>query len=111
MRPPRPTRYRATTSARTRRARLPSPTASTVSRLLRARRATTAAARNVISGNAGSGLFISGAANFVYGNFVGVDVTGNKALANVVGVNVEGTGNVIGGALAGQGNVISGNVS
>jgi hypothetical protein len=75
---------------------------------------TTAQARNVISGNtAALGVYLLGPDNFVEGNYLGVDITGNTALPNVAGVAVGSTGNVIGGLTAtpgtGAGNVISGN--
>ena len=40
---------------------------------------TTAAARNVISGNLGRGVDLAGPSNFVLGNYIGVDITGNAA--------------------------------
>lgn len=75
---------------------------------------TSAAARNVISGNSGDGLLIEDAAstgNLVQGNFIGLNSAGSMAIANTGrGVNVfEGAGNAIGGTAAGAGNVISGN--
>lgn len=64
---------------------------------------------DVISGNSGAGVAIGGTAptgNVVRGNFIGVDSTGIKALANNLGVTVtNGTGNVI------AGDVVSGNSS
>ena len=79
---------------------------------------TTAAARNIISGNAVSGVVLqegtlsSAGANLVQGNYIGVDVTGTVALPNgKQGVSVSSMGNVIGGTTAGAGNVISGNGS
>ena len=84
---------------------------------------TTAAARNVISGNGGNGVLIENAVNFygltaaaadnlVEGNYIGSNAAGKAQLANVGdGVVIEGgaTGNTIGGTVAGTGNVISGN--
>ncbi len=73
---------------------------------------TTAAARNVISGNAGSGivLFGPGASTTIQGNIIGLDVTGTARLGNVSqGIVVESANNVIGGDVAAAGNVISGN--
>ena len=75
---------------------------------------TTSAARNVISGNSGSGIELSGSAsgNFIQGNYIGPNATGSSATANGgEGINLHGSsaGNVIGGAAAGAGNVISGN--
>ena len=80
---------------------------------------TVAAARNVISGNTGGAsgvggvhLSLSGSGNVIEGNFVGTDVTGTEALANVGdGVSTAGSaaGVTIGGTVAGAGNVIAGN--
>ncbi len=72
------------------------------------------AARNVISGNDGSGLEISYAAatNFIQGNLIGTDPTGGSALANGgegIYMHDGASGNFIGGASAGDGNVISAN--
>jgi hypothetical protein len=73
---------------------------------------TTAAARNVISGNVSWGVLINFSASRVQvqGNYIGTDVTGNLALANSVGVGVATPNNTIGGTTAGAGNVISGNL-
>lgn len=75
---------------------------------------TTAAARNLLSGNMGQGVFIVGSAasgHQVYGNFIGVDVTGMSDLGNAgTGVGVSDSPmNKIGSTIAGAGNVISGN--
>jgi large repetitive protein len=87
---------------------------------------TTAAARNVISGNGTAGVFLyaGSTGNLVEGNFIGTDVTGTRALIPLgifPGVGVEialgASDNTIGGILAGArhiitarpGNVISGN--
>ena len=77
---------------------------------------TNAAQRNLISGNNRTyyddGIFIQGTySNAVYGNYIGVNVTGTAAIPNGKhGVNVQfGAGNLIGGPAAGQGNLISGN--
>ena len=74
---------------------------------------TTAAERNVISGNAWSGITINGDDNFVYGNYIGLNAAGTAAIANAGGSGVFLTStaerNFIGGLSAGQGNVISGN--
>jgi hypothetical protein len=74
---------------------------------------TTAAARNVISGN-GSGIIPNNGANgtVVQGNFIGTDVTGTADLGNVsFGVEATNTAsnNTIGGTTAGARSVISGN--
>jgi titin len=85
---------------------------------------TTAAARNLISGNGSFGfgnftgiLIAAGATgNLVQGNYIGTDVTGTKALGNTLGgVVIEGdfdrttSDNTIGGTAPGAGNLISGN--
>ena len=67
---------------------------------------TAAAARNVISGNGGHGLTISGAAgNSVINNFIGVAIGGKTALGNMLdGIFLNNaSGNLI------SGNVLSGN--
>lgn len=68
---------------------------------------TTAAVRNIISGNGNSGVRLEGnLGNMLQGNFIGTDVTGTSALGNTVdGVNLRfGTGfNTV------SGNVISAN--
>ncbi len=67
---------------------------------------TTAAARNVISGN-GTGID-PGLGDVIEGNYIGTDITGTKALANHNGVWL--TGDVtLGGTAPGDGNLISGN--
>ena len=74
---------------------------------------TTAAARNVLSGN-GEGVFIDASnANKIQGNFVGVSPTGAAAMPNTAaGIRVTGgaKNTVVGGTVAGSGNVISANV-
>jgi hypothetical protein len=69
---------------------------------------------NVISGNHGDGVDISGAqatGNQVTGNLIGTDKTGTKARGNFFyGVYIlDGSNNDIGGPAAGAGNVISAN--
>jgi len=71
------------------------------------------AARNVISGNNGTGVFVWGAAtgNTIAGNYIGVDVTGTVDLGNT-GRGIElnrAANNTIGGTAPGAGNVVSGN--
>ena len=75
---------------------------------------TSPGARNVISGNAQSGIYLFGSStrsNRVEGNYIGLDVTGTKRVANgFSGVWItNATANVIGSAATGGGNVISGN--
>ena len=77
---------------------------------------TTAADRNVISGNFYSGLILFGAGasgNEVYGNYIGVDASGTLDRGNTQeGIDLElGASNIIGGPGAGQRNIISGNGS
>ncbi len=79
----------------------------------------TPGARNVISGNTGSGVGVSGflndpstSGNFVQGNYIGTDVTGSAPLGNGGdGVFVGGHTNTIGGGNPGEGNVIAANLS
>ena len=76
---------------------------------------TTAAARNVISGNSTVGLAfgdVGTSGNVAEGNFIGTDPGGSNAVANgFAGVYLTGgaQNNTLGGAAAGAGNVISGN--
>jgi parallel beta-helix repeat protein len=76
---------------------------------------TTAAARNVISGNLGDGVTVFGAGgNVIEGNFIGTQANGTSPLANgQQGVDLtEGAANnTVGGAAAGAGNVIAFNGS
>jgi Ca2+-binding RTX toxin-like protein len=81
----------------------------------------TAAARNIISGNATDGIDLSGAgtsSNVVVGNYIGTGPTGTIAIANLdygVSIDTSASGNTIGGATlapgTGAGNVISGNAA
>jgi hypothetical protein len=79
---------------------------------------TTAAERNIISGNGvpsvqiGSGVEVNGSGVSVQGNYIGIDMTGTFAIPNNGdGVTVAGgaTNVTIGGTTAGAGNLISGN--
>jgi uncharacterized repeat protein (TIGR01451 family) len=80
---------------------------------------TNASQRNLISGNGRSqiyyisdGVLLSGCySNAVFGNYIGVNLTGTAAIPNGQhGVNVQfGGGNLIGGRAGGEGNLISGN--
>jgi hypothetical protein len=69
---------------------------------------TTAAARNLISGN-GVGIIVqSGTGNIVEGNFIGTDVTGGSGIANGTDVDVRSSSNVIGGTTVAARNIIAG---
>ena len=74
---------------------------------------TTAAARNVISGNGSEAIRANGYVNGnkIEGNYIGTNSSGLGALGNGVGVDFYGadSGNIIGGTTAGARNVISGN--
>ncbi|HVS35748.1 MAG TPA: PKD domain-containing protein, partial [Gemmataceae bacterium] len=75
---------------------------------------TTAAARNVISGNRGDGVQIIGgptSGNVVEGDYIGVDSTGEVDVPNLgSGVEIDNaTDNTIGGPSAADRNVLSGN--
>jgi hypothetical protein len=79
--------------------------------------------RNVISGNTAPGasegvyvpdskfnpLNLTPTGNVIQNNYIGLDASGTKSLANVVGVRDNGSDNTYGGTTAGLGNVISGN--
>ncbi len=72
-------------------------------------------AGNLVSGNTMVGVQISGSStqfNEVRGNIIGLDKKGDKALANGLGIRLDGgaTSHVIGGDDPAQGNVISGNL-
>ena len=75
---------------------------------------TVAIAANLISGNAGDGVAITGSGsddNVVLGNYIGTDTTGTFAIGNgAAGVSIlNDPGNTIGGTTGGSRNVISGN--
>ncbi len=74
---------------------------------------TTAAARNVISGNLGGVQLNGDAGDVVEGNYIGTNIAGTSGIGNGTlgsGITDEnGTDDTIGGSVAGAGNVISGN--
>ncbi|MSU56861.1 MAG: hypothetical protein EXS35_01520 [Pedosphaera sp.] len=75
---------------------------------------TNSGARNLISGNSQSGIYLvdsASANNSILGNYIGTDPTGVIAISNVSdGITINGAaGTVIGGTTAGARNVISGN--
>jgi titin len=75
---------------------------------------TTPGARNLVSGNLGTGISLSGAGttnNVVEGNRIGTNAAGTAALTNSTGLRIEvgATGNTVGGTAAGAANLISGN--
>jgi uncharacterized repeat protein (TIGR01451 family) len=80
---------------------------------------TTAADRNVISGNNASGIYITGTAgavcsgNLISANFIGTDAAGSASIGNSTGVflGTDVTGNTIGGTAAGTGNTIVSNTT
>ena len=74
---------------------------------------TSAADRNVISGNGTSGVFIESAgsiSNRVWGNYIGLNATGTNIVSNGgYGVQlIDASGNIIGGGTAQTRNVIAG---
>ncbi|TAK54747.1 MAG: hypothetical protein EPO22_15180 [Dehalococcoidia bacterium] len=75
---------------------------------------TTQAERNVVSGNTGPGIQLTGlgaSGNTIAGNYIGVTASGAAALGNNRGVYIDaGSNNTIGGMSGGARNVISGNV-
>ena len=71
---------------------------------------TSAGAGNVISGNDGSGIAVTGGSGTsILGNFIGLNAAGTQGISNGgSGVNISGGAAVVGG-LPGSRNVISGN--
>jgi CSLREA domain-containing protein len=67
--------------------------------------------RNVISGNHGDGVMISGALNSIEGNLIGLNAAGTTALGNQGnGVTIDGNINIVGGSAPEARNIISGNL-
>ena len=78
---------------------------------------TVAGARNVIAGNLQSNISLdlngSGQGVTVQGNYIGIDVTGNRAISafsSSLGIKISGSNNLIGGLVSEAQNVISGNL-
>ena len=67
--------------------------------------------RNLMSSNISTGITNFGSNVVIEGNYIGVDATGNAALANNRGILLSDSGSRIGGTTAGAGNLISGNTS
>ena len=73
---------------------------------------TAAGAGNLISGNAGEGIYLGTGAGttLIQGNLAGTNAAGTAAIPNGDdGIDAHGTNNTIGGTAAGAGNVASGN--
>ena len=71
---------------------------------------TTAAARNVVSGNGAAGVRLVATESHVEGNYIGTDASGTAALGNGTnGVEVFFRDSFIGGSAGGAGNLISAN--
>jgi CSLREA domain-containing protein len=67
--------------------------------------------RNVISGNHGDGVMISGALNSIEGNLIGLDAAGAAAIGNQGnGITMDGNINMVGGSAPEARNIISGNI-
>ncbi len=68
----------------------------------------TAEARNVISGNFASGLWIDGSSNNIRGNYIGVGSNGTTSLGNGWdAITVSGNNNLIGGTGVNDGNILA----
>jgi hypothetical protein len=69
---------------------------------------TTAASRNVISGNLLNGIVVNNVLNMIRGNFIGTASSGTSTVPNGRhGIDISSSNSVIGGTLAGEGNVIA----
>jgi len=66
-----------------------------------------AADRNVISGNSTGVLVLLGPNDTVKGNYIGTDAAGTAPLPNGTGVDVRGQDSTIGGTTTGDGNLIA----
>src|SRR5207237_417225 len=69
---------------------------------------TSLAARNVVSGNGGNGIFVLAENTTIQGNLIGLNPSGSAGLGNAFfGVQIDGAANaLIGGAAAGAGTAI-----
>ncbi len=74
---------------------------------------TTAAARNVISGNTTEGIYLFNAmVTTITGNYIGTNAAGTAAIGNNIGIySYLASNTVIGGTTAGAGNIVSGNTN
>ena len=73
---------------------------------------TAAGTRNILSGNRADAVLVSGGANRIEGNYIGLGPDGATVVSNAGhGVVVSGVGNVVGGSVPAAGNVIAGNAS
>lgn len=72
---------------------------------------TVSAARNVISGNAWTGVVTESGTtgNAIRGNYIGTNAAGTAGVANAAGIGIYSNGNSIGGASPSMRNIISGN--
>jgi len=72
----------------------------------------TAAARNVVSGNGSrGGVYVNFGQATIQGNYIGVGATGVTPIPNAgPGVRIDSAVGTVGGAAAGQGNVIANNL-
>jgi len=64
---------------------------------------------NIISGNWGPGIEVSGSDAVIIGNIIGLSDDGESTRANRGGISVSASGVQIGSGLSGGGNVVSGN--
>ena len=67
--------------------------------------------RNIISGNLNAGIVINNCNNnSIYGNIIGLDLTGNTTVSNNIGIHLNGgSTNLIGSVINGGENIISAN--
>src|SRR5579884_324983 len=70
---------------------------------------TASGARNIISGNGGDDVQITGSSNQVLGNYIGTNAAGNAPLSDGTGIEIDSSSNTVGGTSPGAGNLISGN--